>query len=154
MMIGALSNNYIIPISNVGRVTPINTDNSVDSASKVKPVECETCKNRKYQDGSDENDVSFKTPGNIRPEESFAKVSAHEQEHVTNAIQKASKPGAKLISATVSLKMGVCPECGRTFVAGGETRTTVSYKKNDPYEQNRKSVEGSILAGNNIDYKA
>lgn len=151
MYIGGMSNNYIVPYSNVQRVTPVNTDNTVDTASKVKPVECETCKNREYVDGSNEMDVSFKTPGKIAPEESFAKVSAHERQHVSNAMAKASKPGAQLISANVTLKMGVCPECGRTYVAGGVTNTQIKYSEDNPYEKNRKSAESSFLIGNNLD---
>ena len=154
MLIGGMSNNFTIPISNVSRVTPVNTDNTVDSSSKVRgAVECQTCQNRKYVDGSNESDVSFKTPGVIKPGESFAKVSAHERQHVSNAVAKGSKPGAKLISASVSLKMGVCPECGRTYVAGGETKTQIKYSESNPYEKNRKSAEGSFLVGSNIDEK-
>lgn len=151
MYIGGMSNNYIIPYSNVSRVTPVNTDNTVDSSSKVKPVECETCKNREYVDGSNEPDVSFKTPGKISADQSFAKVSSHEREHVSNAVQKSSKPGAKLVSANVTLKMGVCPECGRTYVAGGETTTQIKYSESNPYEKNRKNAEKSFLLGNNLD---
>ena len=117
----------------------------------MKPVECQTCKNREYVDGSNEPDVSFKTPGKIAAGESYAKVSAHEREHVANAIQKSSKPGAKLISANVTLKMGVCPECGRTYVAGGETTTQIQYSESNPYEKNRKQAEAGFLVGNNID---
>ena len=65
MNIGSMSNNYIIPYSNASRVTPVNADNTVDTSTKVKPVECQTCKNREYVDGSNEPDVSFKTPGKI-----------------------------------------------------------------------------------------
>lgn len=155
MYIGGMSNNYIIPVSNVGRVTPINTDNSTDSASKVsKAGECSTCKNRKYVDGSNENNVSFKTPGNIRPEESYAKVSAHEREHVSNAIAKGSKPNAQLVSASVKLKMGVCPECGRVYVAGGVTNTQIKYQEDNPYEKNRKQLEAGVLSGGNFDASA
>ncbi len=152
MYIGGMSNNYTIPISNIGRVTPVNTDNTVDSASKIKgTTECQTCENRKYVDGSDENNVSFKTPGNIKPEESYAKVRGHEQEHVSNAIAKGSKPGAKLISATVNLKMGVCPECGKSYVAGGTTTTQIKYSESNPYDKNRKLIEGSFISGSNVD---
>lgn len=152
MNISGMSNNYTIPVSNVGRVTPVNTDNTVESSAKVKPAtECKTCQSRKYVDGSNENNVSFKTPGIIRPEESYAKVSSHEREHVSNAIAKGSKPGAKLVSASVSLKMGVCPECGRTYVAGGVTNTRIQYSEKNPYEKNRKSLEGGVLAGSNVD---
>lgn len=154
MNIGNVSNNYTIPVSNVPRVTAVNADNTVDSSARVKPVECQTCKSRKYVDGSNEPNVSFKTPGNISPEESYAKVSSHEREHVSNAIAKGSKPGAKLISANVTLKMGVCPECGRTYVAGGVTNTQIKYSESNPYEKNRKSMEGSALLGINVDASA
>lgn len=155
MYINGMSNNYTIPVSNVSRVTPVNADNTVDSSSKVSQAgECQTCKNRKYQDGSDENNVSYKTPGVIRPEESFAKVSAHEREHVSNAIAKSSKPGAQLVSATVSLKMGVCPECGRVYVAGGVTNTQIKYSEQSPYDKNRKAYEKEALTGGNFDATA
>ena len=71
MNIASMSNNYIIPYSGVSRVTPVNADNTVDTSTKVKPVECQTCKNREYVDGSNEPDVSFKTPGKIAAGESY-----------------------------------------------------------------------------------
>ena len=148
-----MSNRYIIPIANVSQVTPVNTDNTVASSGKVNPIECETCKNRRYQDGSDEM-VSFKTPGKISPEESFAKVSAHEQEHVTNAVAEGSKPGKELISATVSLKTAMCPECGKAYVAGGTTRTMMKTYGKDPFSQNQKAFEAEATKGNNVDYVA
>ena len=146
-----MSNRYVIPISNVKNVTPVNTANDVENSSRVKQVECQTCKNRKYVDGSDEGDVSFKAPGHIDPGQSYATVMSHEQEHVTNARQKTAGSDAKLISASVSLKMAVCPECGRTYVAGGTTRTAIKYSKDNPYDQGRKTVEGSFLRGQNFD---
>ena len=42
---------------------------------KVSPAECETCKNRKYQDGSDEM-VSFKSAQHISPQSAPARVRA------------------------------------------------------------------------------
>ena len=148
-----MSNRYTIPIANVSQVTPINTDNTVASSGKVNPIECETCKNRRYQDGSDEM-VSFKTPGKISPEESYAKVSAHEQEHVTNAVAEGSKPGKELISANVSLKTALCPECGKAYVAGGTTRTMMKTYGEDPFSKNQKAFEAEATKGNNIDYVA
>lgn len=146
-----MSNRYIIPISNVNYVTPIHTANDVESSSKVKPVECQTCKNRKYVDGSNEADVSFKAPGHIAPGQSYARVMSHEQEHVANARQKTAGKDARLLSATVSLKIATCPECGRTYVAGGTTNTTIEYSKENPYDNGRKIIEGSFLAGQNVD---
>ena len=152
MYIGGMSNNYTIPISNINRVTPVNTDNSVDSSAKIKGVtECTTCENRMYVDGSNESDVSFKAPGHISPEQSYGKVLSHEQEHVSNAIAEGSKPGKQLLSATVSLKMATCPECGRRYVAGGVTKTTMKYTESSPYEKNRKLIEGSFFKGMNVD---
>lgn len=148
-----LSNRFVVPISNIHYVTPINTDNTVESSNPVDPVECTTCQNRRYQDGSDEM-VSFKTPGKISAEESFAKVSAHEQEHVTNAIAEGNEPGKKLISANVSLKTAMCPECGKAYIAGGTTRTMMKTYGEDPFSQNMKAFEQEATKGNNIDFRA
>ncbi len=120
---------------------------------KTKPSECMTCKNRKYVDGSDEGNVSFKAPGHISPGSSAAMVSAHEQQHVANARREGSKDNAKLMSATVRLKLAVCPECGTSYVAGGVTATTIQYSEENPYEQNRKEIEGDALRGNFVDEK-
>lgn len=151
-MVGSIgmSNRYTIPISNVDYVTPIQTDNTVNSSGKVQPVECQTCKNRRYQDGSDEM-VSFKTPGRIRPEESYAKVMGHEQEHVSNAIAEGNMPGKELVSATVSLKTAICPECGRAYIAGGTTNTMMRTYKEDPYSKNQKAFEAEATKGNRVD---
>ena len=147
-----VSNRYVIPVSDMGYVSPTGAGNDVESSSKVKPVECQTCKNRKYVDGSDEADVSFKAPGHISPGESYSKVMSHEQEHVANARQKtAGNKNAKLLSATVSLKLGTCPECGKTYVAGGTTNTRIQYSEENPYDKGRKVIEGSFLAGQNVD---
>ena len=147
------SNRYIIPTANVNYVTPVNADNTVFSSGKVAPVECQTCKNRRYQDGSDEM-VSFKTPGKISPEESYAKVMSHEQEHVANAIAEGNQENKELISATVSLKTAICPECGRAYIAGGTTRTMMKTYGSDPYSQNQKAFEREAATGDNIDYVA
>ncbi len=145
-----MSNRYIIPVTGVGQVTPVNTDNTVESSRKVSPVECQTCKNRRYQDGSDEM-VSFKTPGKISPGESYAKVMAHEKEHVTNAIAEGNEPGKELVSATVSLKTAICPECGRAYIEGGTTRTVMKTYGSDPFSQNQKSFEQEAAKGNFVD---
>lgn len=147
------SNRYIIPIANVKQVTPINTDNTVFSSEKVSPIECQTCKNRRYQDGSDEM-VSFKTPGRISPEESYAKVMGHEKEHVANAVAEGNEKNKELLSATVSLKTAICPECGRAYIAGGTTKTMMKTYADDPYSQNRKSFEQEAAKGNYIDLVA
>lgn len=110
--------------------------------------ECETCANRTYVDGSNESDVSFKTPGHISPEASAAVVSAHEYEHVRNAIQEDKRPDAELVSVSVSLKTAVCPECGTTYVAGGKTRTLMRYGEElNPYEKQQNAYK-EFASGN------
>lgn len=117
------------------------------------PSECETCKNRKYQDGSDEN-VSFKAAAHISPEASGARVRGHEQEHVSNAYKKASEKGGKVLQASVSIKTAICPECGRSYVAGGTTSTRIKYSKDadtNPYAKNRKATIDGAVKGQNLD---
>lgn len=118
---------------------------------KSSPSQCETCKNRKYQDGSDEM-VSFKSAAHISPQASASRVRAHEQEHVSNAYKKAAKADAKVISANVSLKTAICPECGRSYVAGGTTATQIKYKNEEnPYQKELKSADILKYQGMNVD---
>jgi len=91
--------------------------------------ECETCSNRKYQDGSDDASVSFKSPGHISPEASASVVMSHEQEHVSNESVKARQSGRKVLYQNVSLQTSSCPECGKVYVSGGKT-TTVTKSDN------------------------
>lgn len=113
--------------------------------------ECQTCKNRKYKDGSDEM-VSFKSPAHISPENAAATVRAHEQEHVSNAYAKAATGNGKVISASVSIHTAICPECGRTYVAGGTTHTQIKYFNEDtPYQKELKSADRAKYVGMNLD---
>lgn len=112
--------------------------------------ECQTCKERKYVDGSDEGNVSFKSPGHIAPEASAGVVMAHEKEHVANARREGAKPGIELISARVSLKTAICPECGRSYVAGGTTRTLIKYGDSE-YDKNKKAADLDAVLGVNVD---
>ncbi len=115
------------------------------------PEECQTCKERKYQDGSDEN-VSFKSAQHVSPESAGARVRAHEGEHVSNAYTKAQKDGGKVLQASVSIKTAICPECGRTYVSGGTTHTKISYSdESNPYQKERKFQHGMGLRGANLD---
>ena len=119
---------------------------------KSSPAECETCKNRKYQDGSDE-DVSFKSPAHIDPNAAASRVRSHEQEHVSNAYKKASQNNGKVVSCNVAIHTAVCPECGRTYVSGGTTSTQIRYFNEDnPYQKNMKSSDAvNKYRGRNVD---
>lgn len=123
----------------------------VQPGKKSSPAECQTCKERKYQDGSNEM-VSFKSASHISPEASGTAVRAHEQEHVSNAYKSASQKNGKVISCSVSIKTAVCPECGRSYVAGGTTQTAIKYSnESNPYVKNMKSQHGDAFKGSNID---
>lgn len=119
---------------------------------KSSPAECETCKNRKYQDGSDEM-VSFKAPSHISPEAAASRVRSHEQEHVSNAYKDAAQNNGKVISCNVSIKTSICPECGRTYVSGGTTSTQIRYYNEDnPYQKDLKSSDAANkYRGMNVD---
>lgn len=122
----------------------------VSPGRKSSPAECETCKNRKYQDGSDEM-VSFKSAAHISPQSSASTVRAHEQEHVSNAYKKAAQGNGKVLSASVSLQTAICPECGRSYTSGGTTTTKISYSnESNPYQQNQKSIDAASVIGQNL----
>ncbi len=124
---------------------------NVSPGRKSSPAECETCRNRKYQDGSDEM-VSFKSAAHISPQASASRVMAHEQEHVSNAYKKAAQNNGKVISANVSLKTAICPECGRSYVSGGTTSTQIRYSnESNPYQKNKKASDALSFIGMNLD---
>ena len=118
---------------------------------RSSPAECQTCKERKYQDGSDEM-VSFKSAAHISPDAAGARVRAHEQEHVTNAYSKATMNDGKVMQASVAIHTAVCPECGRVYVSGGTTTTQIKYNNEDnPYQQNKKANDAMGLVGQSVD---
>ena len=125
------------------------------SGRKSSPGECETCKNRKYQDGSDEM-VSFKAAGHIAPSNAASVVLGHEHEHVSNAYRKADLNNGKVERCSVRLKMDICPECGRTYVSGGVTSTQIKYyNESNPYQQDLKSSDAANkYRGANVDVAA
>ncbi|MCI8649257.1 MAG: hypothetical protein HFG20_03990 [Anaerotruncus sp.] len=92
--------------------------------------ECQTCENRRYQDGSDDPGVSFKTPGKIAPQLSASVVRGHEMEHVFREQAKAEREDRDVVSQRVTLHLGVCPECGKAYVSGGTTETVTKGKQN------------------------
>ena len=104
--------------------------------------ECQTCKNRKYQDGSDDPGVSFKTATNIAPEQAASAVRGHEQEHVVREQAKAQREDRKVVSQSVTIHTAICPECGDVYVSGGTTRTTTKanpVEAPQPAEDDEKS---------------
>ena len=57
--------------------------------------------------------------------------------HVANPYSKAAKDGGRGTQTSVTIHTSVCPECGRTYVSGGTTRTSIAYgQQPDQYEGN------------------
>lgn len=144
MMIGAVSNNYgLYPAYGPGDISGAN--GTSDSG------ECQTCKNRRYQDGSNEANVSFKSAAHISPEAAASAVRAHEGQHVKNAFAKAGQQNGEVVSARVNIHTAVCPECGRTYVSGGTTTTSIRYpNESNPYQQSRKTQDSLSTSGANV----
>ena len=161
MNVGAISAyrpiSYITPYSNTS--APVQESEKAAEAQTALAIkndpsfECQTCENRKYQDGSNEQDVSFKSATKVAPEAAASAVRSHEQMHVNNAFQKAEKAdNAKVISASVTIHTSICPECGKTYVSGGTTKTQIKYSNEEnPYQKNLKDIQGGFLRGINLD---
>ena len=123
-----------------------NLEKSVNKVTGKE--ECQTCENRQYKDGSDDPGVSFKTAGKIPTGSVAATVRGHEQEHVVRERAKASRENKNVISQTVRLKSDICPECGKSYVSGGETVTVTKSKPENPFNvgiQPKALPEGSFL---------
>ena len=119
----------------------------ISPAAQVAEVkECQTCRNRKYQDRSDDPTVSFQTPTRVSREGAYEAVVAHEHEHVQHEQARAQATGRKVVYQQVSVRMSVCPECGRTYVSGGETVTaTTDDPKKDRTGKNRLEGKGQLI---------
>ena len=110
-------------------------------------IQCESCENRRYQDGSNDPGVSFKAPGKIDPVESAAVVMSHEMEHVSNERAKAEAEDRQVISQSVQLFTSVCNECGRAYVSGGETKTVTGSKPDNDF----LGIDEDLLKGLYVD---
>jgi hypothetical protein len=110
----------------VGTGSAIGTDSAggAGSAGGIKSsTECQTCRSRKYSDGSSDPTVSFQTPTKLSPEQADTAVRSHEQEHVVHEQARARESGKRVVSQSVAIHTAICPECGRSYVSGGTTTT-------------------------------
>ncbi|MCM1523156.1 MAG: hypothetical protein NC120_01750 [Ruminococcus sp.] len=108
-----------------------------DKKRRFDSFECQTCKNRKYQDGSDDMGVSFQNATKVNPKAAAAAVRGHEQEHVTRNRAKAKREGKEIVSQSVTIHTGICPECGKIYVSGGTTRTATKNSSDGNKAENR-----------------
>ncbi len=115
------------PKDNLENLKTIYSDKDL---KKLGIIDCQTCAERTYVDGSDDPGVSFKTPKQIDPSEAPSAVMGHEMEHVANEQADADAEGREVISQSVSIHTSTCPECGINYVSGGTTKT-VTKKKGD-----------------------
>jgi len=162
---GKSENSSAIPGFNPNKnnMNPLGINQNKEDSSKVEKriglknpnEECETCENRKYQDGSDEHNVSFKAAAHIDPNAAASAVRAHENQHVSNAYKKAAQDNGKVLRASVTLHTSICPECGRSYVSGGTTNTQIKYyNEENPYQKDLKQTDGLKYTGMNVDLTA
>ncbi len=85
--------------------------------------QCEKCRKRRYQDGSNDSRVSFQMPTVMDPIKAKSRVMSHEMEHVRSEQHKAKQENKVIVSQTVRILNDRCEECGRNYVKGGFTRT-------------------------------
>ena len=128
------------------------SEGQIRGLKKAGQIECATCAGRMYQDGSDEN-VSFKSAAHVSPTAAGAAVRSHEGEHVSNAYKKAAMNNGKVMRASVSIHMAICPECGRSYVSGGTTSTSIKYYSKASDHQ-KSFDEAAGIRGRRIDARA
>ena len=110
-----------------------------EAQKALEEGECQTCKERKYQDGSDDMGVSFQTPTNVDPDLAASAVRGHEMEHVVRERAKATREDRKVVSQSVTYHTAICPECGKSYVSGGTTRTATKANPVEEPQQDQQS---------------
>ena len=126
-----------VTLNNTGRVAAVVEPDKPE----LFPEPCQACAARRYVDQSSDSSVSFQTPTKLAPSEAALAVAAHENEHVVHNRENAQQNGM-VAHSTVTISYGVCPECGRIYVAGGKTETTFTPR------QQTEDPESSGLGGN------
>lgn len=128
-----------------------NLRSRMDKIKSEDSGECETCENRRYQDGSNDPGVSFKSASKISGNAEAA-VRGHEQEHVSRNRAKADREGKEIVYQSVVIKHAICPECGKSYVAGGETTTVTRTKpESEEISPTEKANEGDAVFGKALD---
>ena len=138
----------IVEISAEGRAAAAKLEKADSGETKgvggiEAPQGCQTCKNRKYVDESNDPSVSYQAPTHISPGQSASAVMAHEREHVTNEQARADREDRKVVSQTVSVSTSICPECGRVYVSGGVTRTVTKGDNSGNSENQTANVKNA-----------
>lgn len=135
--------NFVIPSTD--RTSELGKIFDDKTLKQVGVIECQTCANRTYVDGSNDPGVSFKTPTHLSPGEAAGAVASHEQEHVVNEQADAKAEGREVVSQSVQIFTSICPECGKTYVSGGVTKTTTAGPANPYAALNKNNAAGNLL---------
>ena len=131
-------------LSENGAADPTVEGLGADGAQKaIEDGQCETCEERKYQDGSDDMGVSFQSPTRVDPDLAASAVRGHENEHVVREQAKAQREDRKVVSQSVTLHSDICPECGKVYISGGTTRTTTA--------ANQEEQETAVMQASNAE---
>jgi hypothetical protein len=117
-----------------------------EGGAATASADCQTCQSRKYVDRSNDPSVSFQTPTALSPAAAESAVRAHEQEHVSHEQAKASENGQEVVFQSVAIHYGICPECGRSYVAGGTT-TTVTKAEVSPGATLANALADAVRSG-------
>ena len=124
-------------------------EEAADIKRRFDSFECQTCKNRRYQDQSDDSGVSFQSATHINPSAAYSAVRSHENEHVARNKTRAEQHGQKIAFQTVTIHHAICPECGRSYVSGGVTHTVTKADNSAKYTVGNIKLEkdpvGSIV---------
>ena len=129
--------------------SPVNNRMARTQESEDVNYGCETCANRRYKDRSDDPGVSFQAPTKVAPAMAAQAVMSHEREHYMREESKAIRENKEVISNTINIHYGICPECGTQYVSGGKTRTATREKSDDErqkQEEQEKRPSLDILA--------
>ncbi len=111
-----------------------------------KVGECKTCAERRYQDDSDDSGVSFQSPTRLTPQQASSAVISHEKEHYGREEDKAKTENKEVLSNSIRVYSAICPDCGKAYIAGGETRTvTRTRPKETPSPVKEPQVDGLRL---------
>ena len=127
-----------------------NNEQGIKLKNAYDRNECQTCKNRRYQDQSDDPGVSMQTPTKLSPTQAAVAVRSHEGEHVTREQAKAERDGRKVVSQSVTYHGAFCPECGKFYIAGGTTRT-VTANDNTAKDKFSAGMEDANAPGQTMD---
>lgn len=132
------------PFTDKAEKTDKHLKNKQDGFDKDCPLcQCETCRNRRYQDDSEDSAVSFQSATKMSPAQASYRVRGHEMEHVRRERMKADNEGKRVVSQTVQIKTDTCEECGRIYVSGGLTRTVTRMDMTDFHDMFMLGFDGS-----------